>query len=518
MSSFPTEGAALKKIIEKSKSREISFGYNPGTDEDDHYFAAHLKKTPEVLGKLARNEGLGAKIAFGTFTTKGNLVSLRCTKVVPMLAKLFKRLLRQNKIGLNVQILDQDGNLLDADVEDLAEDWSADDVAGDAEDDEDADDADGAADDSVIAAADAAVPDAEMAPDSAEDLRRMQALVARVKAVQPRLAAAPPAAAATLAGAMKAALMALRNGDYDRAEQTVSQIEAVLVKLAGNAAAAPAPGPRPSDEAGPDPRLPKLRDAAQALAAQAATLPEALAGPLEAQLQTVQTQIAAGEAEAALGLLRQVQETLRPVLEAKAKWDKAFAVVDPQVVKALSAAAGGGQDLRTKWNFATGLAAEGQYDRALASLAGVVALLRQGVGGGAADAPPAGTVAFQRSRVLWLGARAKMMDEARKLGDQIAAAGADEEDAAEIAAAGQEIVAQVERIDERLQTVLDELTNSPEGRARETLKRQAATVVAEYEAMLGAAPFTMIDQNPFAPVAVASRARAALTAISRSLA
>ncbi|MBL4915787.1 hypothetical protein [Szabonella alba] len=531
MSSFPTEGAALKKIVEKSKSREIAFGYNPGTDEDDHYFAAHLKKTPEVLGKLARNEGLGAKIAFGTFTTKGNLVSLRCSKVVPMLAKLFKRLLRQNKIGLNVQILDQDGNLLDADIEDLpaedlpaedqTEDWSAGEDAAEGDEDEDEEEAragDSAADDGAIAAAEAAVPDADIAPDSAEDLRRMQALVARVKAVQPRLAAAPPAMAGTLAGAMKGALTALRAGDYGRSEQTVSQIEAILAKLpaasgAEGATVADAPAAQPAS----DPRLPKLREAAQGLLAQIAALPGALAEPMEAQLETVLVRIEAAEAEAALGMLRQVQEVLRPALEAKAKWDKAFALVDPQVTAALSAAAGGGQDLRVKWNFATGLAAEGQYDRALVSLGAVATLLRQGPAA-TADAPPAGVVAFQRSRVLWLGARSKMMDEARKLGDRIAASGADDEDAAEIAAAGREIVAQVERIDERLQTVLDDLTNSPEGRARETLKRQAAAVVSEYEAMLGAAPFTMIDQNPFEPVSVAARARVALTAISRSLA
>lgn len=506
MSKFPTTGSALKKLVEKSKSREVAFGYNPGTDDDDHYFAADLKKSPEILGKLARNEGLGAKIAYGTLTTKGNLVSLRCIKVVPMLAKLFKRLLRQNKIGLNVQILDQDGNVIDADIEDGLEEWTSDEALGEEE-------AEDAEDDAAIAAAEEAVPDAELAPDSAEDLRRMQALVARLKTLQPRLATAPAPVGATLAGAMKSALTTLRNGEYDRSEQTTAQIEAVLAKLPGNPAATAAAA------ASPDPRLQKLRDAATALAGQLSALPGPAAEPLEAVLATVTNRIDAGEAEAALAGLKQVQDALKTVLEAKAKWAKALAVLEPQVTPLLSSP-GGAQDLRPKWKFATDLAAEGHYDRAAAALAAVVAALKAAQTAPAApqDTPPAGVVAFQSSRILWLGARSKMMEEARKLGDRIAAAGADDEDADEIAAAGREIVAEVERIDERLQTVLDALTVSPEGRDRDMLKRQAATVVAEYEAMLGTAPFTMIDQNPFEPVAVASRARAALATISRSLA
>ena len=507
MSKFPTEGSALKKLVEKSKSREVAFGYNPGTDEDDHYFAADLMKSPEVLGKLARNEGLGAKIAFGMFTTRGNLVSLRCIKIVPMLAKLFKRLLRQNKIGLNVQILDQDGNVIDADIEDGAEEWTSDE-AGTEDDDEDAEG------DAAIAAAEAAVPDAELAPDSTEDLKRMQALVARLKPLQPRLANAPQSVAGTLAGAMKNALTTLRNGDYDRSEQTIGQIEAVLAKLPAVPAAPAATAAPP-----PDPRLQKLRDAAEALAAQLATLPGALAEPLEATLATVVERIDAGEAEAALSGLKQVQDVLKPALEAKAKWSNAVAVLAPQVTPVLTSP-DGAQDLRVKWKFAHDLAAEGHYDRATAALGVVVAALKaaQSAPEAVQDAPPIGVVAFQSSRILWLGARSKMMDEARKLGDRIASAGADDEDAADIAAAGREIVAKVERIDERLQEVLDALTVSAEGRARDTLKRQAATVVAEYEAMLAAAPFTLIDQNPFEPVSVAARARAALSAISRSLA
>ncbi len=47
---------------------------------------------------------------------------------------------------------------------------------------------------------------------------------------------------------------------------------------------------------------------------------------------------------------------------------------------------------------------------------------------------------------------------------------------------------------------------------------RAAGVVAEYQALLSSGLFARIDQNPFKPVSVAAGARAALAAISRTLA
>ena len=72
-----------------------------------------------------------------------------------------------------------------------------------------------------------------------------------------------------------------------------------------------------------------------------------------------------------------------------------------------------------------------------------------------------------------------MVAEAERLVAEIIDQSGDDEDAAEIAAAGREILAEVGRVDDRLQGVLDRLTVAPEGGARD-----AAGVIAAYRQIL----------------------------------
>lgn len=67
MSKFPVEGPALKRLVKLSRKRPISFSYNPGTDDSDQFLAEHKRKQPEMLEKIARNNGVGTKAAFGVF-------------------------------------------------------------------------------------------------------------------------------------------------------------------------------------------------------------------------------------------------------------------------------------------------------------------------------------------------------------------------------------------------------------------------------------------------------------------
>ncbi|MFV0490484.1 MAG: hypothetical protein ACK5M4_01525 [Pseudorhodobacter sp.] len=192
MSAFPTQGAALRKIIDRSKTRSINFGFNPGTDDDDHYFAADIIKSPEFLGKHVRNEGLGAKIAYGVFTTRGNVITLQCTRAFPTLRRLFLRLLRQNDIGLTVEV-----------VETAKPQGNSDTI----ENDEDG--------------------DGQSTPDG-DETRRMRGLAARFQDLQPRIAATPPQIQARLSDAMKAVAIALREGDGAGAEARLARIDAVF--------------------------------------------------------------------------------------------------------------------------------------------------------------------------------------------------------------------------------------------------------------------------------------------------
>ena len=124
-SDFPTSGDALRKLIHKSRAMPVSFGFNPGTTEaGDEYFAAHPRKTPELLGKLALTEGAGTKSAFGTFVIDASELHLTCFRTLPQLAKKVKKYLKSNKITLNVVVMDADGQVLDSDVEVLTG-WEA---------------------------------------------------------------------------------------------------------------------------------------------------------------------------------------------------------------------------------------------------------------------------------------------------------------------------------------------------------------------------------------------------------
>lgn len=510
---FPVQGDKLKKLIKKSRQMPIPFGFNPGTsDDDDEYLAAHARKAPEVLGKMALNEGAGTKSSFGTFAVDGSEVHLTCFRTIPQLAKKFKKYLKRFKITLNCLVMDPDGNIIDSDVETLDE-WFQE------------------VDDRQDEAAEAAEAAAEEADEAEADDSGIDPadLATRLRALQPKVTAAPPNLLDRVAAGFKGAVGLIKEGKLEKASIAIAQLEAVMARLAAlpktappQAAAAPQPTPStlPQAQAAPDPRLPRLREAVAKLSEQVGALLGKGAGPLLDQLSKIDGLIDAGEAEAALGALRSAQDATRAAQAAREKWDKAQAILEPQVTKALSDRSVADPDtLRSRWQVAVTLATEGGWARALAAVPGIAEKLREpATETPQAGAPPQGVVAFQQSRVLWSGTRTKMLAEARKLADAIVAQSSDDPDAAEIAKASEEIVAQIEMVDTRLQDILEKITDTEEGRQRAALKSQAAAVITEYRDLLASGIFPVIDDNPFAPVAVASSARMALDQIARTLA
>ena len=511
-SDFPIEGDKLKKLIKKSRAMPIPFGFNPGTSEDeDEYLAAHARKAPELLGKLALNEGAGTKSAFGTFAVDGSEVHLTCFRSIPQLAKKFKKYLKRYKIMLNCVVMDPDGNVIDSDVETL-DDWF-----------QEADDREDAAADAAEAAAAAEVEPDNDGIDAGE-------LAKRLRALQPKVAAAPPGVIDRVTAGLAGAVGLVKAGHLEQASIAIAQLEAIMARLAAAPKAAqPArttpPQPArtaedpPPKSPPPDPRLPRLHEAVAKLSDKVTGLLGDGAGPLLDDLAKVGGLIDAGEAEAALGAMRAVQDALRTAQTARDKWEKVRAGLEPLVMGALSAQSVADVDgLRTRWTFATTLAAESGWDRALASVPGIIDILRSPATGAAPGAPPTGVVAFQRARIVWQSAQTRVVAEAQKLVDAIVDQSSDDDDAAEIAAAGREILAEVGRVDDRLQGVLDRLTVAPEGRERDALKREAAGVIADYRQILAGGIFPLLKNNPFTTVAVAQTADVALTVVAAALA
>ena len=117
MAGKKVEGDALKKFVKLGAKGPLPFGFCPGPKDPDHTIAIHRTMKASALGKAAKAEGTGSKIAFGTFTTEGKVITLTCERSIPALSKLLKKYLKTQKIQMDVIVLDADGQALERDVE-----------------------------------------------------------------------------------------------------------------------------------------------------------------------------------------------------------------------------------------------------------------------------------------------------------------------------------------------------------------------------------------------------------------
>jgi hypothetical protein len=362
MSDFPVEGDKLRKLIKKSRQVPIPFGFNPGTsEEDDEFLAAHQRKAPEILGKLALAEGAGTKSAFGTFAVDGSEVHLICFRTIAQLAKKFKKYLKKYKITLNCVVMDPDGNVIDSDVETL-DDWFREE-----------DDRDDPAAEAAEAAAEAEPPD--NAGIDAKDL------AGRLRALQPKVAAAPAEVAERVAAGYAGAIRLVKSGQLEAASIAMAQLEAIMARLAAMPKTSPAPaaaakgGQSSPVKAAADPRMDRLREAAETLAGRIET--RLGGGPLMDDLARVAAMIDAGQGKAALRAMQQVQEGLRAAQGARDKWDRVTAALAPLVAGALASRNGPeAADLRRRWQAVQDQAEAGEWQAALDGLPGIIALLR----------------------------------------------------------------------------------------------------------------------------------------------
>lgn len=102
------EGAALKKLVGMGKRKTLSFAFCPGS-KDGHTLLIDKRKKPSAIAKLAKKQGSGAKVAFGTFVLNAKTMELTCDRTVPALEKTLKRYLRLQKIPVKVEIMETDG-------------------------------------------------------------------------------------------------------------------------------------------------------------------------------------------------------------------------------------------------------------------------------------------------------------------------------------------------------------------------------------------------------------------------
>ncbi|MCB1341458.1 MAG: hypothetical protein KDK24_10430 [Pseudooceanicola sp.] len=525
MATEALSGADLKKQISKAKKKPLSFAFVPGKKPDQSVMMLHKKKNPAILGKEAKKEGESNKFAFGTIAIKGKLAELTCGRYYGQLAKQCKMFLRANKVSLNVVILDENGQEIESDIEDLPDDPEMDALAQGDDQDDDQDQAD----DQVE----------EQEEEEEEEQFDAAQLAQRLKAVQPAIVAAPAAVGDKLKKVMVIAVGQIKGGDLAKADQTISVLEAAVDKL-GNAPAQPQEQEQQASNDGND------KPDTKALIARANALKQEIAGiqgPAREKLIAALTNAAQliksgdlggadtmlGKIEAAVaktaGTASQQNAASDALPPDAAKWFAAEAKLDPLVEKAMQAKKGDLDGINRAFNYARELAADGAYDRALAAAGKVAQLLKEAAAAttttaasDAQEAIPDNVVPYVQSRLAWINTRKALLNEMTGLKAAIDTQTAAVEGLEDVPSKSGKLLQFLDDIDSDLEDTLEELVKTPDGDAREALKSQARKIIETYQGVLNTPFFMAVDDSGFATTNIRGSALDSLGKVSAALA
>ena len=528
------EGAELKKLIKLGKKKPMAFAYNPGKKTDQGFVMIDKRKPAKMLGKVAKTDGEGPKAAFGTFELKGKVLEMTCERVVPKMAKMLKMYLKTQKVTVNVLILDENGQELESEIEDLPPDPSMDDDEPGQQDlAQQDDDAQEAPED---------VSEDDDSEEQQDDTERKAGLVARLKTAQPAVMAIEGPNGDTLKKVLAAAAGLIKAQDLDKAEETITKLEAALAKLGGS------PAPEPEANVEPESRGPDAR----ALAARAGELKQVidgLEGPakdkLLAALGTAAKAIKGGQLEAADGALTKIEAALNKVLASSqtedsdtqedededtsndlaAQWEREQARLQPLVDKAIEDKRGDLDAINRAFNYAKDLAADGAFERALASAKTTEELLNAAeemtttaAAQEAMDNIPADVVPYVQSRLAWIKTRGELRKEIENLKSAIDAQTKDIEGLEDVSSKSGVLFTYLDGIDSDLEDTLEKLVEAPEGPDRDNLKTQAQGIIRTYRGVLDEPFFQAVDDNGFVNTNIRGSALASLENVSSALA
>lgn len=525
MADAKVEGEELKKLIRMGKKRQMNFAFCPGP-KNDHLMVIDRRKKPEVIGKVAKKEGAGSKVAFGSYVLNSKTLELTCERVVPAMAKILKKYLKSQKVLVNVLIMDMDGNVLDRDAEDLPDDPSlADDdtTAQDPEDDQDGDDA-AKADDTGPAEAD----DAEPRPVASE-------LVQRVKAVQSAIAAAGGASGGTLKKAVVLAVSQIKADDLVAAEKTLTALETAVAKLDQAAKNQPQERPQEESKADADPAQPD----ATALTAQAKSLRDAIGainGPagetLAKALAKAARLLQSGDLPTAAALMARIETGIdreagngqSPASPEAAKWASAEARLQPLVDKMMQERRGDLATVNRFFDYAKDQAAAGNFDKAMAAASRIANLVNQAetetttaAARAAQEAVPDNVVAYTKTRLAWIKTRSGLRQELQGLKSAIDTATAGLDGMEQVPAKSAVLFDYLDDIDGTLEDTLEQLVEAPDGDQRQSLKTAARKIIDEYRGVLDTKFFQAVDDNGFVATSIRADALSSLQEVSAAL-
>jgi len=550
MADQKVEGEELKKLIKLGKKKPLSFAFCPGK-KDDHTMLIDRRKTPEVIAKIAKKEGAGSKVAFGTFEVKAKTMELTCEKVVPALAKVLKKYLKSQKVQLNILVMDAGGNVLDSDIEDLPDDPALDDDDADAETEE------GIEAQEATGPAEAAEADMQAVAEPQEDAPTEEVaaagpsaadLASRLKALQPAVASAPGAVAGKLKKAVAQAVALIKSGDLTAADRTVAALEKAATRLRASSEGGemPAPGTAP-ETAAQAPAAPtgdaeetrRLVARAGALKTVITDLPEPAGGKLTTALTSAAKRLRAGDLagagdllgriEAAVNKIRatpspEAEEPAAPDDPQQAKWRMAEARLQPAIDRLIAEKRGDLAAINRFFGYAQEQAGAGNYDKALAAATRVAALIKAAAtaettaaASEAREAAPGNVADYTRTRLNWIKTRQTLRSDLETLKKAIDSATSGVEGMEDVPSRSGVLFDYLDDIDTTLEDTLDQLVETPDGDRRDGLKRAARGIIADYRGLLDTEFFKAVDHSGFARTNIRSGALAALQEVSTAL-
>ena len=572
------EGPELKKLVKMGKKRRLNFAFCPDA-KGNHVLVIDKITKPKPLSQAAKAESPGTRVAYGTYVLNEKTLELTCEKTVPVMAKVLKKYLKSQKTNVNVVIMDENGNVLESDIEDLPAEDGWDDDDGDTDD---------AADGNDVAAEGAENQNEDQKID-ASGIDKAE-LVKRIQALQPGIGAAPAAVAGKLNDGVKKAIGEIKKDALDVAQGIIEKIEAAVAKLADmkpaeTAAAKAAPEPA-AEEANEEAKQAPAADL-RALAARANGLRDIIAGiegpareKLVAALKEAAAKIRAADLGGADSLLGRIEAAVNKTMAAVAQaeqatekqaadgqpdddagqpetaqqakapdqgadpeqasddddkkdaepaagakeWAAAEARLQPQVDQLMDDKRGDLAGINRAFNFAKGQAKAGKFESALKAASRAEELVRAAADATTTSAAkealesiPDDVVPYVKSRLAWIGTRKALHQQISGLKNAVDRVASGVEGMEKIGSASGVLFDYLGDIDSGLEVTLERLVETPDGPAREALKSDARDIIADYHDLLETDFFKNVDNNGFVQTDIRSAALASLKDVSAAL-
>ncbi|MCX7561212.1 hypothetical protein OS190_16715 [Sulfitobacter sp. F26204] len=534
MAYVPMKTDELKKMVMMGKKRPMNFAYNPGPKEQDLMIIDRIK-APEVLGRLAKKEGKGPKVAAGVFEIDAKNFTIKIPKELPGLAKKLRKYLKTMDFSFKIIVLDSNGTLLESDGsdEDQQDDLSP----------KDPSQAQQATDTQTPPQASSSEPQAatpeqlqlteagqQQRADLAERLRKMQSPIADLGTQGIPLGKA----AATVIALLKA-------GSLDKASEALNKMESGLEKAQASRIKPTEPVEEPAS-----PVARRLMDRATAVRNSIDTLQDGASGPVKdklvqglAALQAKDWAVAdarLAEAESALknpppaadpasgDPTQQAASDRETQAQSQQKWESISGQIQASVDKAMQAKIGDPESIQRVFDDAKRKAEAGDFDQAVAAAANTVKLIKAAAAEGVVPArdvnesSTAHVAMYDRSRLNWIKTRIGIRAELNKLKTAIETHTKDVPGLEDVAPKTGVLFTYVDELDTALETTLDALMKSPDAAERDKLKSEAIGIIGTYRTTLNNDFFQAVDDNGFTPTTIRSTALTALAGVETALA